>query len=120
MKRDKSADERLAYDRLILEKEEALDILAEERRDMEENIDNMEVSSERVFYHLQDLNERLIQKGSKCARWTQVDNEEKKRELSRLLGEQREALSHAYRRAADTLEDERMALQKKRGELPWD
>lgn len=120
MGKDKSAQERLAYDREIGEKERAIEDMILEQKKAEKMMDEFDVECERSFQRLQELNEEQIRHGSSWAHLAQQEEDGKRRYLRQMMAEQREETGRTCRKAVQDLEEEREQLQKKRGELPWD
>lgn len=117
MGKDKSAQERLAYDREIAKKEREIGEKLLESQKAQKMLDRFGDECEKGFQRIQELNEEQMKYGSRGAQWAENEDGGKRRYLSRLVVKQKEGIVLACRNAVQNLEEDRLRLQKKRGEL---
>ncbi|OJG71822.1 hypothetical protein [Enterococcus quebecensis] len=112
--------ERVKYNRLILENEELTNELNSGKRKIEESIYNLEEDFHRGFQELSSLNDENSRFGGSKTSWLQRNNEEQERAFRQLLRESNEQIALAYKKETKKMDEEREMLYKKRSDIPWD
>ncbi|MFD1901460.1 hypothetical protein [Enterococcus termitis] len=120
MEHKMSDQERVKYDRLILENEQLIDELNNGKRKIEESIYTLEEDLHRSFKELSNLNDENSRFGGFKTSWLQRNNEEQERVFRQLLRESNEQIALAYKKETKKMDEERELLYKKRGDIPWD
>ncbi|HFR3411838.1 TPA: hypothetical protein ACHU7H_001179 [Streptococcus suis] len=117
---DKSANERLALNQKIVQKESEIDDFQQIHRDVEKALNEFEIEMRSHFQRLQDSYETMMAMGSSKAKWEEADRQSKQAHLVRMLAENRDELGRYYIRTLQNLDEEKNQLQKERDDLPWD
>ncbi|MDA9470444.1 hypothetical protein [Enterococcus sp. 5H] len=112
--------ERLKYNRLIMEKESTLDDLTRDKRKIEECIFELKDNLHRGFQELNMLNEECVRNGSNENRLMQRHNEEQEHFFQQQLREAEYQIIDDYNAESKSIKDETEVLYKKRSEVPWD
>lgn len=118
--KDKSANERLAYNQKIQQQETNMEELQTSQRQVEELLSEFEFEMTKQFHRLQGIQEEMMAMGSTKAKWEESERQGKQAYLTRLLNESRLELDHHYRSAIADMDDERAQLQSDRDALPWE
>ncbi|MGM0219308.1 hypothetical protein [Enterococcus sp. AZ126] len=120
MENKTNEQERVKYDRLILENEELTDELNNGKRKIEESIYTLEEDFHRGFQELNSLNDENSRFSGSKTGWLQCNNEEQERSFRQLLRESNEQIVLAYKKETKKMDEEREMLYKKRSDVPWD
>ena len=119
MQRDKSADQRLELARQINQKEYRHDELAQEKRNLQNQIENFQNQMEQSF-RLEEAHHDTFKKTSDPLGWESVAFREVRKAIQRLTNNQTEQLEQDYRIENNRLQNEIETLQKERNALRWD
>ncbi|WP_321384683.1 hypothetical protein [uncultured Enterococcus sp.] len=112
--------ERAAYDQLILENENQLEYLGDEKRKLEHTIQNLEEDLQLGFQKLASLNNEVSRYGHPNNLAMQQDTEEQEWLFRQLLQESNEQITTAYKNETAKIDEEREILYKERREQSWD
>lgn len=118
--KDKSANERLALNQKIVQKESEIEDFQKIHRDVEQALNEFEIEMRSNSQRLQASYEAMMAMGSAKAKWEEADRQSKQAHLMRMLTEHRDELSQYYIRTLQNLDEEKNQLQKERDDLPWD
>lgn len=116
--KDKSSDERFAYDQQIMDRERQMDDLSARKRTILAVLDNLEIENRQWIQRMYGLGDSG--ESDKGAHEQLEVLSAKSEYLKRIVGNDREELGYQFSRATNELEDSRMVLQKERNELPWE
>ena len=119
MQRDKSADQRLELARQISQKESRHDELAQEKRNIQNQIENFKNQMEQGF-RLEEAHYEDFKKTSDPLNWECVAFREVRKSIQRLTSNQTKQLEQDYRIENNQLQDEIETLQRERNALAWD
>lgn len=119
MTRDKSADKRLELARQISFKEQRYDDLAQEKRNIQTQLDNFQNQMDYLFQKEQQLYEEIHQNGTPIT-WEHSAYQEVRKTIQRITGNQEELLEQDYRKERNHIENEIETLHRERNALPWD
>ncbi|GGC97728.1 hypothetical protein [Enterococcus wangshanyuanii] len=120
MENTKNEHERTKYNQLIVQKEEQLDELTNNKRKITEAIQNLEEDLHRGFQTVAMLNDEAARFGNTENHQLQRYNEEQERAFHQLLRESNEQIVLAYKKETKKMDEEREMLYKKRSDIPWD
>lgn len=119
MPRDISADQRLELARQISQKEYHHDELAQEKRNIQNQIENFQNQMEQSF-RLEEAHYEDFKETSDPLSWESIAFREVRKAIQRLTSNQTEQLEQDYRIENNQLQDEIETLQRERNALPWD
>ncbi|MBF8807773.1 MAG: hypothetical protein IC227_04585 [Enterococcus lacertideformus] len=120
MLQDKNEKLKSEYTQKVVEKERQIDDLNNEKRQIQEIVESLEIELTRNFRQLQVLNEELIKDGNSSARWEQEELQGKKKHFCQFFKEQKQELAEMYTKSVEELNEERAEIQKERNKLTWD
>lgn len=120
MVKDISAGKRLEYTQQISEKIQKLEDLKSEERNIFQAIEKYQETMKQSFSNLQELNEELVNQGSRTAQMDMDANQEMLRFVRNMVDEQKEGVSETYSKLKKEVEDDIENLQHKRNALPWE
>ena len=116
--RDKSSDERFAYDQQIVDRERQIDDLSSRKTSILNLLENLETENHKWFHRMQELNDSDL---SDIGIQRQMDEFNGKFQyINRLAENDRDDLAYEFSRSVNELEDTRTHLQKERNDLPWE
>lgn len=119
MDNNKNDQERAAYNRLIIEKENSVDDLKNDQRKIENSLQQLQEDLHRGYRTLSILNDEDFRENPENLRLQRRD-EEQEHLFKRQLRKAEEELSECYTKQRKVLDDESEELYRKRGEIPWD
>ncbi|EAC2412639.1 hypothetical protein AF435_14425 [Listeria monocytogenes] len=119
MDKNKHDQERVAYNRLITERENSVDDLKSDQRKIEDSLQQLQEDLHRGYRALSILNDEDFRENPENLRLQRRD-EEQEHLFKRQLREAEEELSETYTKQRKILDDEVEELYRKRGEVPWD
>ncbi|MFL0252835.1 hypothetical protein ACJDT4_20715 [Clostridium neuense] len=120
MVKDISAGKRLEYTQQISEKIQKLEDLKSEERNIFQAIEKYQETMKQSFSNLQELNEELVNQGSRTAQMDMDANQEMLRFVRNMVDEQKEGVSETYSKLKKEVEDDIENLQHKRNALLWE
>ncbi|MGX7420715.1 hypothetical protein ACWOFR_18235 [Carnobacterium gallinarum] len=120
MENKKNEQDRASYNQLIIQKEDQMDELTIEKRKIGEAIQTLEEDLHRGFQNVAMLNDEAARFGNVENNRLQRHDEEQSRIFRQLLQESNEQIEIGYHVGKKKIGEEREALYKKRGEVPWD
>lgn len=120
MVKDISADKRLEYTQQISAKLQKVQELKREEKNILQAIEKYQETMNKSFYNLQELNEELVNQGSRTAQLDMDANQEMLRFVRNMVGEQKEGISETYSKLEKEAEDDIENLQHKRNALPFE
>lgn len=120
MVKDISADKRLEYTQQISEKIQKLEDLKSEEKNIFQAIEKYQETMKQSFSNLQELNEELVNQGSRTAQMDMDANQEMLRFVRNMVDEQKEGVSETYSKLKKEVEDDIEDLQHKRNALLWE
>ena len=115
--KDKSSDDRFAYDQQIVEREHQMDDLSSRKTSILNLLQNLETENHKWFHRMQELNDSDLADMGIQRQMDELNG--KSQYISRLVENDREDLTYEFSRSMNELEDTRMQLQKERNDLPW-
>ena len=119
MQRDKSADQRLELARQISQKEYHHAELAQEKRNIQNQIENFQNQMEQSF-RLEEAHYDSFKETTEPLGWESVVYREVRKAIQKLTSNQTEQLEQDYRKENNQLQDEIETLHRERNALPWD
>ena len=119
-KDDKNHEERQAYYRKIVEKEDQIDELRLQRNQVFELIEDIQGQSQTSYRRLEQLEYDLLLKGSENSRKHLNHLAEQRHHFDTKMQEDYEDVQQAYQVFSRRLDDEIERLHKERNALPWD
>lgn len=119
MQRDKSADQRLELARQISQKENLHDELAQEKRNLQNQIENFQNQMEQTF-RLEEAHHDTFKETSDPLGWESRIFLEIRKAIQRLTNNQTEQLEQDYRIENNRIQEEIENLHQERNALPWD
>lgn len=112
--------ERAVYNQLIIQKENQMDRLIGEQKEIEKSLYQLDEDFQKGFQQLRCLNENNngLDKGKyfRAQQWD--DNLESG--LRRQVQDAQEEFNYVFQKEIREMDDEREELYKKRSEIPWD
>lgn len=120
MDNNKNEQERLAYNRLIIEKETSVDDMKNDQRKLEDSLNSLQEDLQRGYRTLSMLNDEDIRDGNPENLRLHRHNEEQEHLFKRQLRDAEEELSERFAEQRRILDDETEELYRKRSEIPWD
>ncbi|WP_088815313.1 MULTISPECIES: hypothetical protein [Listeria] len=111
---------RTAYNQLIVEKENQIDQLSEERATIENALERLEVDLQNGFQRLQILNEENANYQHKEDFRMQQRNDCMAHSFRQQIRNAHEEFTFAFKKEICQMDEERETLYKERNELPWD
>ncbi|WP_233449050.1 hypothetical protein [Listeria cossartiae] len=112
--------ERAVYNQLIIQKENQIDRLLEDQKEIEKSLYQLDEDFQRGFQQLRCLNENNNDldkvKYFRAQQWD--DNLESR--LRRQVQDAQEEFNYVFQKEIHEMDDEREELYKKRSEIPWD
>lgn len=119
MQRDKSADQRLELAREIVQKEQYRDELVQEKRSIQNQLENFQNQMEQGF-RLEEEHYDMFKETSDNLGWESTAVQEVRKAVQRLINNQSEQLEQDYRIENNRLQDEIENLHQERNALPWE
>ncbi|MFN8649105.1 hypothetical protein [Streptococcus sp.] len=119
-KADKNHEERQAYYRKIVEKEDQIDELRLQRNRIFELIEDIQGQSQTSYRRLEQLEYDLFMKGSEQSQTYLNHLAEQRHHFDTKMQEDYEDVQQAYQTFSRRLDDEVERLHKERNALPWD
>lgn len=116
--RDKSSDERFAFDQRIQEREHQMDELNRCKHTIRNLLENLRIENRKWMSRMQDLNDSVRNEVS--IQWQQDEIMGKYQHIERLADNEEDELNHQFSQSMNQLEDSRVELQQERNQLPWD
>ncbi|TFJ42668.1 hypothetical protein CKN73_04465 [Carnobacterium divergens] len=116
---DKNEQERVMYNRLIIEKENSVDDLKNDQRKIEGSLQQLQEDLQRGYRMLGMLNDEKFRENPENLQLQRRD-EEQEHLFKSQLREAEEELSESYTKQRKVLDDEAEELYRKRGGIPWD
>ena len=120
MVKDENTALRFEYTEKIVEKERQMADLTNEKRQIQEVIESLEMEITGNFRQLQELNDELIKSGSSAARWEQEELRGKNKHFGQFFKVQKQELAEMYTKTTEQLNQERSEIQQERNNLTWD
>lgn len=112
--------ERAVYNQLIIQKENQIDRLLEDQKEIEKSLYQLDEDFQRGFQQLRCLNENNNGLDKvKYFRAQQWDDDLESR-LRRQVQDAQEEFNYVFQKEIHEMDDEREKLYKKRSEIPWD
>ncbi|WP_260479502.1 hypothetical protein [Listeria cossartiae] len=112
--------ERAVYNQLIIQKENQMDRLLEDQKEIEKSLYQLDEDFQRGFQQLRCLNENNNGLDKvKYFRAQQWDDDLESR-LRRQVQDAQEEFNYVFQKEIHEMDDEREELYKKRSEIPWD
>ena len=117
MVKDISADKQLEYTQQISAKIQKFHELKREEKNILQAIEKYQETINKSFSNLQELNEELVNQGSRPAQLDMDANQEMLRFVKKMVNEQKEGISETYSELQKEAEDDIENLQHKRNAL---
>lgn len=117
MVKDISADKQLEYTQQISAKIQKSHELKSEEKNILQAIEKYQETMNKSFSNLQELNEELVNQGSRPAQLDMDANQEMLRFVKNMVDEQKEGISETYSELQKEAEDDIENLQHKRNAL---
>ncbi|MDT0015689.1 hypothetical protein QJV03_00650 [Listeria swaminathanii] len=112
--------ERAVYNQLIIQKENQMDRLLDDQKEIEKSLYQLDEDFQRGFQQLRCLNENNNGLDKvKYFRAQQWDDDLESR-LRRQVQDAQEEFNYVFQKEIHEMDDEREKLYKKRSEIPWD
>ncbi|UHP13448.1 hypothetical protein LAX74_002125 [Listeria marthii] len=112
--------ERAVYNQLIIQKENQMDRLLDDQKEIEKSLYQLDEDFQRGFQQLRCLNENNNGLDKvKYFRAQQWDDDLESR-LRRQVQDAQEEFNYVFQKEIHEMDDEREELYKKRSEIPWD
>lgn len=112
--------ERAAYNQRIVEKENQLDKLKENRNEAEKSIYQLDEDFRIGFQRLKALNDENISRVQTGFFQEEQRDDELERRFRQKLQFAQEQFAHVFQKEIHRINDERDELYKQRSEIPWD
>lgn len=110
MEKDTNEKLRRNYQQKIIEKEQQMDRLSKEKKQIQTIFGTLESELIRNFRELEKINAEVVHKGGKSTRWEQAELAGKQRYLTGFLQQQTHELSQRYTKATAQFNEERLQL----------
>lgn len=120
MVKDINSDKRLEYTQQISAKIQKAHELKSEEKNILQAIEKYQETMKKSFSNLQELNEELVNQGSRTAQLDMDANQEMLRFVRNMVDEQKEGVSEIYFKLQKDAEDDIENLQHKRNALPFE
>lgn len=117
MIKDISADKQLEYTQQISAKIQKAHELKSQEKNILQAIEKYQETMNKSFSNLQELNEELVNQGSRPAQLDMDTNQEMLRFVKNMVDEQKEGISETYSELQKEAEDDIENLQHKRNAL---
>ncbi|WP_228465555.1 hypothetical protein [Listeria marthii] len=112
--------ERAVYNQLIIQKENQMDRLLDDQKEIEKSLYQLDEDFQRGFQQLRCLNENNNGLDKvKYFRAQQWDDDLESR-LRHQVQDAQEEFNYVFQKEIHEMDDEREKLYKKRSEIPWD
>jgi len=118
MIKDTNSEQRAQYSAKIAEKEQGLEELQIEQREVLQELEAFETLMRQNFKKLEAIEDERNKMSEHPSSFSETEH--KKRYMLQLLAKHEAELLEAYDAEKRTFEDEREALQKERDALAWD
>ncbi|WP_233453142.1 hypothetical protein [Listeria marthii] len=113
-------NERAANNQRIIEKENQLDKMKENRKEIEKSLYQLDEDFRKGFHQLRMLNDENIREEDNKTFQEAQRNEESERGFRLKVQIAREQFSYVFQKEIHRIDDEREELYKQRSEIPWD
>jgi uncharacterized protein Smg (DUF494 family) len=118
--KDISADERYEYNQKISGSERQLEDYKTEEKALLEAIENYKDTMTKSFSSLDNLNQDLVDRGSRPARMDMDADQGMAQFVNTMAEDQEESISKEYSKLRQETEDEIEKLQRECDNLPWE
>ncbi|WP_088815698.1 MULTISPECIES: hypothetical protein [Listeria] len=120
MKETSNAYERVTYNQCIMQKENQIDLLGENQKEVEDLLYRLDEDLQTGFRRLRDLNDSQLKEVQSVFYQVQQRNEDLERRFRQQVRDTQEQFTYLFIKEIQKMNDEREALYKKRSEIPWD
>jgi chromosome segregation ATPase len=120
LKKSSPEQKRENYTQQIIQKENQIDDLTDDKRKLEHVILDLDHDIQRGFQQLGELNQEQARYGGSESLWQLQKNEEQLRLFRQTLQEANEEIISMYQKEVVKLDNEKEKLYKERSEIPWD
>lgn len=120
MEKSTNENERLRYNRLILESENYIDKLCLSKGKLEDTVADLDDEIHAGFQKLSLLIDEQSEYAGSSSILEQQKNDEQKQIFRNLVGEANDEIALAYNKEISNANKKREDLLKKRSDIPWD